>query len=60
MSRPDMTTARHDETSDAEIQLLDAEIFETPRRLSRSDALDQIGGLPDRRPFDQPDPEDDR
>lgn len=55
-----MTTARHDETSDAEIQLLDAEIFETPRRLSRSDALDQIGGLPDRRPFDQPDPEDDR
>lgn len=52
MNRPD--------TGPEEIQLLDAEIFETPHRLSRADALDQTGGLHDRHPFDQADPEDDR
>lgn len=52
MSAPDPTSE--------EVQLLDAEIFETPRRLSRADALEETGGLHDRHPFDQPDPEDDR
>lgn len=45
---------------DGEIELLDAEIFEVPRRLNRDDACNQTGGARDRRTFDQPDPEDDR
>lgn len=43
-----------------EIELLDAEIFEVPRRLNPDDARDQTGGVRERRAFDQPDPEDDR
>jgi hypothetical protein len=60
MSPFGMTSPRRANPAAEEIQLLDAEIFETPRRLSRADALDQTGGLHDRHPFDQPDPEDDR
>lgn len=43
-----------------EVELLDAEIFEVPRRLNPDDARDQTGGRRERRTFDQPDPEDDR
>lgn len=60
MSRPMISGLGRGDPSSGEIELLDAEIFEVPRRLTRDDARDQIGVARDRRPFDQPDPEDDR
>ena len=61
-----MTLAsRHADLRAGEVELLDAEIFDVPDRLNLDDARDQTGGpgdrrSPDRRPFDQCDPEDDQ
>ncbi len=48
-----------------EVELLDAEVFEAPRRLNLADARDATGGARSGRVSDaclpdQPDPEDDR
>ena len=43
-----------------EVGLLDAEVFEAPRRLGRWDLRAQTGAPSEPCPFNDPDPEDDR
>ena len=43
-----------------EVELLDAEVFEAPRRLGRWDLRAQTGAPSEPCPFNDPDPEDDR
>ena len=57
-------TTHHPEAAVQEVELLDAEIFEVPRRLNLDDARDETRGVrgrraPDRAPFDPCDLEDD-
>lgn len=60
MTRLRAAVSRGGHPPDEEIQLLDPEIFEAPRRLSLAEARNQTGASQERRTFDQTDPEDDR
>ena len=46
--------------TEPEVELLDSEVFEAPRRLGLWDLRDQTGTRSDLRPFSEPDLEDDR